>query len=170
MLRYEDKPPRRRVNRPVTKAMAVQRRTEALNRRIRFGFSMFYGLAAAVILVSTLAKTPMASASPQVGDVLSITTAATAPGARLAAVPARLLAGPWAHPGLACWLDEAVMRQPGGTLTVLAVRADGIMLSWVGRGTARLASCPAPGQFLVSAAGYQALTQISVARRPTLMH
>jgi hypothetical protein len=61
------------------------------------------------------------------------------------------------------------MRQPGGTLTVLAVRADGVMLSWVGGNTARVAPCPAPGQFLVSAADYDALAQINVARRPAMM-
>ena len=169
MLRYDNKPPRRRVDKPVTKAVAVQRRTEELNRRVRFGFTMFYGLAAAVVVVSALAKTSIASASPQVGDVLHISTAATAPGAQLAEVPARLLAGPWGHPGLGCWLDESVMRQPGGTLTVLAVRSDGIMLSWVGGDTARVASCPAPGQLLVSAADYGALTQIGVARRPAML-
>lgn len=170
MLRYDNKPPRRRVDRPVTKAVAVQRRTEELNRRARFGFTLFYGLAATVVVVSALARTPLATAAaPQVGDVLHVTTTATAPGARLAEVPARLLAGPWGHPGLGCWLDESVMRQPGGTLTVLAVRADGVMLSWVGGDTARVASCPAPGQFLVSAADYGALTQITVARRPTML-
>lgn len=170
MLRYSNKPPRRRVDRPVTKAVAVQRRTEALNRRVRFGFTLFYGVAATVAVLSMLAKTPIASAaSPQVGDVLHISTEATAPGARLAMVPARLLSGPWGHPGLACWLDESMMRQPGGTLTVLAVRSDGIMLSWVGGGTAHIASCPVPGQFLVSVADYDALTQIGVARRPAMM-
>jgi hypothetical protein len=169
MLRYDNRPPRRRVDKPVTKTIAAQRRTETLNRRARFVFTLFYGLAAAVIVVSALAKTPLAGASPQVGDVLHITTAATAPGARLAMVPARLLTGPLAHPGQGCWLDETVMRQPGGTLTVLAVRSDGVMLSWVGGDTARVASCAAPSQFLVSASDYNALAQISVARRPTMM-
>jgi hypothetical protein len=32
-----------------------------------------------------------------------------------------------------------------------------------------MAPCPAPGQFLVSPADYDALTQITVARRPTLL-
>ncbi len=174
MLRYQNKPPRRRVEKPVAKAtttttVAAQRRDEAFNRRLRLGVTMFYGLAAAVVVVVALARTPIAAASPQVGDVLHISTAATGQGARLAMVPARLLAGPWAHPGLACWLDEAVMRQPGGALTVLAIRSDGIMLSWVGGDTARVASCPAPGQFLVSQADYEALTQITVARRPTMI-
>lgn len=169
MLRYDNKPPRRRVDKPVTKAIAVQRRTETLTRRARFGFTLFYGLAATVIVVSALAKTPLAAASPQVGDMLHITTAATAPGARLATVPARLLTGPWGHPGQGCWLDEAMMRQPGGTLTVVAVRSDGVMLSWVGGETARVASCASPSQFLVSAADYNALAQISVARRPGMM-
>ena len=169
MLRYENKPPRRRVEKPVTKAMAVQRRTETLNRRVRLAFTAFYGVAAAVLVVSAVAKTSMAGPLPQVGDVLHITTAATAQGARLALVPAKLLTGPWAQPGQGCWLNEAVMRAPGGTLTVLAVRADGVMLSWVGGDTAHVASCPAPGQFLVSEADYQALTQISVARRPSML-
>jgi hypothetical protein len=170
MLRYQNKPPRRRLDKPVTKAITVQRRTEALNRRIRIGFAVFYSLAATVLLCTAVAKTPLAAGpSPQVGDVLQITTAATAPGAPLATVPARLLAGPWAHPGQGCWLDEEMMREPGGTLTVLAVRSDGIMLSWVGGDTARIASCPAPGQFMVTAPDYQRLAKISVARRATMM-
>jgi hypothetical protein len=168
MLRYGNKPPRRRVDKPVTKTIAAQRRTETFNRRARLGFTVFYGLAAAVVIVSALAKTPLAGATPQVGDMLRITTAATSPGAGLAMVPARLLTGPLAQPGQGCWLDEGMMRDPGGILTVLAVRSDGVMLSWVGGDTARVASCPAPSQFLVSAADYNALAQIRVARRPLM--
>jgi hypothetical protein len=170
MLRYDNKPPRRRVDKPVTKAMAVQRRTEAINRCVRMGFTVFYSLAATVLVCTAVAKTPAVTGpSPLVGDVLQITTEATAPGARLVAVPARLLAGPWANPGQGCWLDENVMREPGGTLTVLAVRSDGIMLSWVGGNTARIAPCPAPGQFIVSPADYRSLEQIQIARRPPMM-
>jgi len=170
MLRYDNRPPRRRVDKPVTKAVAVQRRTEALNRRIRIGFAVLYSVAGMVILGAAVAHTPLATGpSPRVGDVLHITTAATAPGAPLAEVPARLLSGPWAKPGEGCWLDEAVMRDPGGTLTVLAVRSDGIMLSWVGGDTARIASCPAPGQVLVDAQDYQKLAQIGMAARPPFM-
>jgi hypothetical protein len=168
MLRYEDKPPKRR-RKPTTKAMAQQNRAETLNRRARFAFTVFYGLAAAVIVGSAMAQTPMSGPTPQVGDVLSITAAATAPGATLADVPARLLTGPMAQPGQGCWLDEQVMRTPGGTLTVLAVRPDGIMLSWAGGNTARIASCPSLGQMLVSAAGYQALARIAVPERPAVV-
>lgn len=166
MLRYHDKPPRRRVEKPVTKAMAQQRRTEALNRRARMAFTIFYGLAAMVIVCSAAAKTPVSGPTPAVGDELPVSSAATALEAPVADVPARLLAGPWAQPGQGCWLDETVMRDPGGTLTVLAVRPDGIMLSWVGGATAHLASCPAGGQFLVSVADYDALLQITMPRRP----
>jgi hypothetical protein len=168
MLRYDNRPPRRRPRKPMTKAMAQQDRAETLNRRARMAFTVFYGLAAGVIVFSAAAKTPMTGPAPQVGDVLPITAAATAPGAALADVPARLLTGPWAHPGQGCWLDEAVMRDLGGTLTVLAVRPDGVMLSWVGGDTARIASCPSPGQMLVSAADYRALTRISVPQRPPI--
>jgi hypothetical protein len=168
MLRYDNKPPRRRQAKPVTKAMAQQRRTEALNEHARMAFTVFYSLAAIVIVFGMAGRTPAPAATPQVGDVLHVTSAATAPGAYLAAVPARLVEGPWAHPGATCRLDETVMRAPGGTLTVLAVRADGIMLSWVGGDTARVASCPAPGQVLVSPADYQALAQITVSRRPIM--
>jgi hypothetical protein len=166
MLRYDNKPPRRREQKPVTKAMAQQRRTEALNGHARMAFTVFYSLAAVVIVVGMAGKMPMAAATPQVGDVLHISTAARAPGALLATVQARLVTGPWAHPGLACTLDESVMAVPGGTLTVLARRSDGVMLSWAGGATANTASCPAPSQVLVSPSDYRALTQISVARRP----
>ena len=167
---HDDKePPRRRADKPVTKAMAQQRRTEALNRRARLAFSIFYGLAAMVIIFNAANRAPIAGSGPQVGDMLHVTASAIAPDAALATVPARLIAGPWAHPGLACTLDEAVMAKAGGTLTVLAVRADGAMLSWTGGATAQTGSCPAPGQIMVSPADYHALTQISVARRPPML-
>lgn len=94
MLRYSNMPPRRRECKPVTKAMAQQRRTEALNRRFRFASDIFFSLAACVIIFSAVTNRPMLGKAPQVGDMLVITSAGTAPGASLARVSARLIAGP----------------------------------------------------------------------------
>jgi hypothetical protein len=169
MFRYDNRPPRRREMKPVTKAMAQQRRTEALNDHARTAFTIFYSLAAVVIFVGMVGTAKVTAVTPQVGDVLHITRAARAPGAPFATVQARLVTGPWAHAGLACTLDESVMAEPGGTLTVLGVRSDGVMLSWAGGETAKAASCPAPSQILVSPAAYQTLADITLPRRPLMI-
>lgn len=163
MLRYPVKPPQRPQQKAVTKAVARQRRTEALNRRFRLACDMFCCLAAGIV-IGGMVKGPIAVPAPKMGDMLLVSKAEIAPGASLADVPAHLVAGPWAHKGQACTLDEAVMQAPGGTLTVLALRPDGVMLSWVGGATARENTCPAPAQVLVSEADYNTLLQITVPR------
>jgi hypothetical protein len=85
-----------------------------------------------LFLNSALGREPVA----QVGDVLEFypnTLSVTAP---TTAVPARILAGPGASPGASCTLDVSSMAIPGGAMTVMATRPDGIMLSWAGGATA----------------------------------
>jgi hypothetical protein len=92
------------------------------------------------------------------GDVVQL--GATAPWPPVAdTIPARLLAAPWAEPGAACKLDVTFMRHPGGLLTVLALRPDGVMLDWAGGPTAPGASgCDVQGGgVLIAEADYLAL-------------
>jgi hypothetical protein len=65
-------------------------------------------------------------------------------------VEARVLTGPWALPGRICSLDSSTMSETHGTVTVLAVRPDGVMLDWAGRNTSNGASnCGAHSKVLV---------------------
>jgi len=50
------------------------------------------------------------------------------------------------------------MSNPGGALTVMAVRADGVLLSWAGGATSTKADCRRANQpILISADDYEAL-------------
>ncbi len=99
-----------------------------------------------------------AQAVAQVGDRLVFAPASGAPPPITAQIPARLVADPWAPPGPGCTLDSLVMAHPGGAVTVIALRPDGVMLSWAGRATApAAASCPGGQSLLVSAVDYQQL-------------
>ena len=48
------------------------------------------------------------------------------------------LASPWAKPGRHARSISPMMAREGGALSVLAVRKDGVMLSWAGGPTATL--------------------------------
>ncbi len=75
-------------------------------------------------------------------------------------VAARALAGPFSPPGISCSLDVNEMAKPGGVLTVMAVRADGVMLSWAGGRTSAESDChrlDAP--VLISVDDYDAISK-----------
>ncbi len=82
-------------------------------------------------------------------------------------VPARHVAGPWQPAGAACKLDVPVMSRRPGALTVLAVRPDGVMLSWAGGPTARGGSdCRAGGEsLLVSDSDYLSISTVQSPKR-----
>jgi len=69
------------------------------------------------------------------------------------------VATPWARPARVCAFDIGLMAREGGALTVLAVRKDGVMLSWAGGPTAAAGrACHAgPGGILISTSEYQGL-------------
>jgi hypothetical protein len=71
---------------------------------------------------------------------------------------AHSIAGLGTSPGLACTLDVSVMARPGGAMTVMVTRPDGIMLSWAGGATvSRQADCRSDEQVLVTNADYECL-------------
>ncbi len=82
-------------------------------------------------------------------------------------VPARRVAGIWQKPGAACQLNVPVMSRRPGALTVLAVRPDGVMLSWAGGPTARRGSdCHAGGgSLLVSDSDYLSISTVQSPKR-----
>ena len=113
-----------------------------------------------LFLNSAIGKVPVT----QVGDVLEFypnTISVTAP---TTAVPARVIAGPAASPGASCTLDVSSMAIPGGAMTVMATRPDGVMLSWAGGATAsKQASCRSGEPVLVTNAGYE---RLQMAQKP----
>jgi hypothetical protein len=69
------------------------------------------------------------------------------------------LSDAFAAPGRACQLDIKYMARTGGSFAVLAVRADGVMLSWAGGPTAAPGQACAGGEtgILVSDADYRSM-------------
>ncbi|HEY1856218.1 hypothetical protein [Acidocella sp.] len=107
-------------------------------------------------LVSAAVAHPPPVAVP--GDIVPIERAANWM-ADVNVVHAHNLSGPFAAPGSVCQLNISRMAKTGGSLTVLAVRADGVMLSWAGGPTAAPGKACAGGQtgLLVSDADYRSL-------------
>jgi len=168
MLRYSNKPPRKRQDEPVAKAIARQKAAVEVQRHLSRCAKMFYcGMVVCLALRGIGSLLPQPGETAQVGDMLKLSEAVAVPGAPRAVVPARLVTGPWAKPGGVCGLDESVMLKPGGVLTTMAVRPDGVMLTWNGGATAQgAASCPSSSQLLISREDYQKLYKIEVPRPP----
>jgi hypothetical protein len=124
---------------------------------------LFAVLAAARIIIAIAAST---SHIATVGDRLAVNPASVSPVSRSLVVPARQVSDPWAPPGAACSLNLAAMQRPGGSLTVMAVRPDGVMLSWAGGATASgAADCHAAGTpVLVADSGYSSLLMAQPAK------
>ena len=100
----------------------------------------------------------------QVGDRLDFGPAFA--GAMTASANARLVATPWSVPGRTCRLDTATMNGRGGAMTVMAVRQDGVMVSWAGGATAPGPKACGRGQsILLAAADYQQLWATQTPRR-----
>jgi hypothetical protein len=126
----------------------------ATNSFFKFVCLMISFTVISLFLNSFIGTEPVA----QVGDVLEFypnTLSVTAP---TTAVSARIVAGPGAAPGASCTLDVSSMASPGGAMTVMATRPDGVMLSWAGGATAsRQADCRSDEQVLVTNASYKRL-------------
>jgi hypothetical protein len=90
-------------------------------------------LVGARLLLAAIAAMPAIAA---VGDRIPIGPATISVGLTAPNITVQEVASPAASPGPSCRLDLAFMKQPGGVFSVLAVRADGIVLSWAGGKTA----------------------------------
>jgi hypothetical protein len=99
-----------------------------------------------------------ASYVAQVGDRLQFTTQSASVTALTTAVPARYVTDSWASPGKQCLLNVPTMLKPGGAMTVMALRADGVLLLWAGGATAPgAANCQGSDELLVSDENYARL-------------
>jgi hypothetical protein len=148
MRLYHNKPPRRR--KPRAKAMPGAKP----RWRLDGGYTALIGL----LLVLAALRVTVAFAlpdGPAVGDRVAITPAKIAPNPIIAA---REVANPFARPGNSCMLDVNEMSHPGGALSVMAVRTDGVLLSWAGGATSAKADCRRENQeILISADDYDTL-------------
>ncbi len=150
MRLYHNKPPRRRKPRAKVAAGA----------KPRWQPDGSHGILVGLLVALTALRITIAFAVPAgvatVGDRVKLGPAATIIGSL--SIPARGLANPFASPGNFCSLDVNAMAHSGGAFTVMAVRADGVMLSWAGGPTSAQADCRSKNQpILVSANDYEAL-------------
>jgi hypothetical protein len=146
-------------SKPAIKATMPRQKDALENRKFDNTYFKFVCLTVSFTMTSMLLNSIIGTQPvAQVGDMLgfySNTASVTAP---ITAVPARVVAGPGASPGHPCTLDVSVMTKPGGAMTVMAVRPDGVVLSWAGGATAsKQAGCQGNVQLLVANAGYQRL-------------
>jgi hypothetical protein len=158
MLRYSN---RRRRPRPKAVPKVPPRqmpnwRRLFVSRRVIDVFVLGLAMVTAARLVSAAVAHPPPVATP--GDMVPIEQAAGWM-AGVDVVHAHNLRGVFAPPGRACALDIHRMAQTGGSFTVLAVRPDGVMLSWAGDPTAAPGQACAGGQtgILVSDEDYRSL-------------
>jgi hypothetical protein len=94
----------------------------------------------------------------QVGDMVEFNTGHMSIMNANTAIPARLVNGPSGAPGRACTLDVDEMMQPGGVITVTAVRLDDVVMLWSGMATASGgANCGENSDLLVTSNDYSRL-------------
>jgi hypothetical protein len=154
MLRFTNRPRRPRPQAAVRPASKWRRFFGS--RRLFDAVMLGATFVTAARLVSAAVAHPPPVATP--GDMVPIEQAAGWM-AGVDVVHAHNLRGVFAPPGRACELDIHRMAQTGGSFTVLAVRPDGVMLSWAGDPTAAPGRACAGGQtgILVSDEDYRSL-------------
>lgn len=143
MSASNNRPPKRRGLKAATKTTAQKTGEGNANDWFENPAFEVLGLLSIVILVQILicgfAGEPRVA---QIGDMLDYTTNSVSTYAQTTTEPAQEISGPWASPGHSCTLDVPTMMENGGTLTVVALRPDGVILSWVGGATAHgIANC-----------------------------
>lgn len=75
-------------------------------------------------------------------------------------ISARVVTGPWTPPARFCRLNMRLLTHHWGAFTVMAVREDGVMLSWAGGATAKAGNdCEPAHKLLVSSRDYAALRE-----------
>jgi hypothetical protein len=142
MRQSDPKPPRR----PRAKSAARTRKEPFLEFTVSLVLALLGVLVFSCVIKAAVAAVPPIAA---VGDQVRLTTAipGDAPALRLAG---RDVASVFAAPGRGCVLNTWQMAREGGVLTVVAVRPDGIVLSWAGGATAREdAGCRSVGGELI---------------------
>jgi hypothetical protein len=133
MRRYHNKPHNKPPRPPKTKT-APRPSPEWFDGVVGSLFGFFGALVGARLLLAALAAMPAIAA---VGDRIPIGPASMPAGLTAPDIIVHEVTDPAAAAGPACRLNLAIMKHPGGVFSVLAVRPDGIVLSWAGGPTAR---------------------------------
>jgi len=150
MRLYHNKPPRRR--KPRANAATGAKPRWQPDGSVASLIGLLVALTALRITIAFAVPAGVAT----VGDRMELGPATTSVVNLI--IPARALGNPFARPGDFCSLDVNEMSHPGGAISVMAVRMDGVMLSWAGGPTSAKADCRNAGaQILVSASDYEAL-------------
>jgi hypothetical protein len=111
-------------------------------------------IAAQLIASSLAAMPPLVT----VGDRFALAPSPRPSAVNLPILAAAQIATPQAATGRACLLDLQKMLHPGGVFTVLAVRPDGVVLSWAGGQTAgNGAGCATTAPIFIAQNDYVAL-------------
>ncbi len=155
---------------PAPPNRAPQRRKSNRPNNPESGFNLVLALISLVLaahfFIVLIAMLIGRQVVPQVGDTLLF--AAGKVSGPIHSIPARQVINSWAAPGRPCKLDIPFVTGRGGAATVLAVRQDGVMLSWAGAATAAGAGgCPAGASILVTQADYRRLLATQIPDRPT---
>ncbi len=160
MLRYP--PPSRGPKKPA--AQAAGRKRQAWPFRMTDEFGTLFCL----LLAVTALRVAVSFAAPPVavpGDRVTFThNPSLPPDTRV--VTARLVGGPFAPAGATCRLDLRQMAAAPGAMTVMAVRTDGVMVSWAGGPTAAVNGCQGKaGEILLATADYATLGRPAILKR-----
>jgi hypothetical protein len=163
---YSFRPPKRHDSKPVAKVASHQQKSgqQSQSDDTLIPFILFWAstLLAGIVICFVVSAQRVA----QVGDVLDFHAGTLSIAGPNIAVTAHMVAGPWAPPSRSCTLAVSVMEKPGGTMSVMAVRPDGVMLSWVGGATASgAADCSSNEPILVANADYGRLQMALAPRR-----
>ncbi len=118
----------------------------------------------AVILPNIVLGYAQKPPDAQVGDLLRFEPPSAPDRTPAAVVPAQNIDSVLASPGAKCTLDVAVMQNPGAAMSVLAVRADGVVLTWAGKTTANVHGCTPGASVFIATENYDLL---AAAARPS---
>jgi hypothetical protein len=122
---------------------------------------MCASVGAQFVAASLAAMPPIVS----VGDRIPFGVPARPFAVNLPVVAAAQIATPQSAPGHVCLLNLQKMMRPGGVFTVLAVRPDGVALSWAGGPTADAsAACGNTSPVIVSENDYATLLNTQTAK------
>lgn len=121
-------------------------------------------LLSGMILPNVVSGYTQRAPDAHVGDLLRFEPASAPDHTPAPVVPAQNIGNVLANPGAKCILDVAVMRNPGAAMSVLAVRADGVVLTWAGKTTANSQGCTPGASVFIAAENYDVL---AMAARPS---
>ncbi len=154
---------------PPTPSSADQSQNLTISKRhLKFDlYVLAYGLMAVFVAIrlaiALLAYFVVATPAAKVGDVLMFNEANTTTLKEFKVV-AHVAGTRSAGLGRPCNIDTLVLLDQGTVLTVLALRADNVLVSWSGDKTANLNSCTRDEPIFINNADYEQLLSSHLAK------